>query len=117
MPIYEYRCASCDHLLEALQQVGEDPLRDCPACGRDTLRRRISAAAFRFKGSGWYETDFKTGKRKNLADGGGDADTKGEGKKKKDDTGDSSGEQKSSDQKAGAASGGSTESGGAATGP
>ena len=86
MPLYEYRCTACDHALEALQQVGAAPLRDCPACGQSTLRKKISAVAFRLKGSGWYETDFKTGKRKNLTEGGdgGEAEAKpaGEGKEK-----------------------------------
>ncbi|RME35761.1 MAG: zinc ribbon domain-containing protein [Gammaproteobacteria bacterium] len=59
MPIYEYRCQSCGHELEALQKVSEEPLRECPSCGKPTLRRLVSAAGFRLSGSGWYETDFK----------------------------------------------------------
>ena len=69
MPIYEYQCAHCDHQLEALQKLSDAPLVTCPACGRDALQKRISAAAFRLKGGGWYETDFKTGNKKNLASG------------------------------------------------
>lgn len=68
MPIYEYQCESCHHELEALQKISDDPLKDCPSCGKAALRKKISAAAFRLKGGGWYETDFKTGgKKKNLA--------------------------------------------------
>ncbi len=70
MPIYEYRCSACGHELEALQKLSDPPLRDCPSCGAPALEKRVSAAGFRLKGSGWYETDFKTGKKKNLAEGG-----------------------------------------------
>ncbi|MDH3646405.1 MAG: zinc ribbon domain-containing protein [Gammaproteobacteria bacterium] len=67
MPIYEYQCQECEHELEALQRISESPLSDCPACGQPALRKLISAPRFRLKGSGWYETDFKTGDKKNLA--------------------------------------------------
>ena len=67
MPIYEYQCQACQHELEALQKLSDAPLEDCPACGASALRKKISAAAFRLKGGGWYETDFKTGDKKNLA--------------------------------------------------
>ncbi len=59
MPIYEYQCESCEHKLEAIQKVSEDPLTVCPACGKDSLRKLISAVAFHLKGTGWYATDFK----------------------------------------------------------
>ena len=67
MPIYEYQCQSCDHQMEALQKISEGPLTDCPNCGKPDLRKKVSAAAFRLKGGGWYETDFKTSSKKNLA--------------------------------------------------
>ncbi|RLU01508.1 FmdB family zinc ribbon protein [Ketobacter sp.] len=67
MPIYEYQCQSCGHELEAIQKMSDAPLTDCPQCQESTLKKRISAAGFRLSGSGWYETDFKTGKKKNLA--------------------------------------------------
>lgn len=76
MPIYEYRCESCGHTLEALQKISDAPLSDCPECSQSALKRLISAPSFRLKGSGWYETDFKSGKdkKRNLAEtGGGDA--------------------------------------------
>ena len=67
MPIYEYRCESCGHELEAVQKLSEDPLVTCPKCSNDSLKKRISAAGFRLKGGGWYETDFKSGKKKNVS--------------------------------------------------
>lgn len=67
MPIYEYVCESCGELTEALRKISDPPLEVCPACGESALRKKVSAAAFRLKGGGWYETDFKTGdKKKNL---------------------------------------------------
>ena len=66
MPIYEYRCRSCGHELEKMQRMSDTPLTDCPACGEAELRRLVSAAGFRLKGGGWYETDFKRGQKKNL---------------------------------------------------
>ena len=72
MPIYEYQCQSCGHLHEALQKISDAPLVECPACGKAELRKKVSAAGFRLKGGGWYETDFKTSGKKNLAAGGGD---------------------------------------------
>ena len=67
MPIYEYMCGSCGHKLEALQKMSDAPLTDCPTCGKSSLSKQISAAGFRLKGGGWYETDYKSGKKKNLA--------------------------------------------------
>ena len=67
MPIYEYECNACGHKMEALQKMTDDPLKDCPGCEQPQLRKKISAAGFRLKGSGWYETDFKSGNKKNLA--------------------------------------------------
>ncbi|RLA21000.1 MAG: zinc ribbon domain-containing protein [Gammaproteobacteria bacterium] len=76
MPIYEYKCEACEHELEALQKMSDDPLKDCPACSAASLKKQISAAGFRLKGSGWYETDFKSGSKKNLSDGGGGSSSK-----------------------------------------
>ncbi len=67
MPIYEYQCEACGHELEKLQKMHDAPLVDCPSCSEAELRKKISAAGFRLKGGGWYETDFKTGSQKNLA--------------------------------------------------
>ena len=69
MPIYEYECKECGHQLDALQGINEPFLSECPACNTTSLKRLISAPNFRLKGEGWYETDFKTGNRKNLVEG------------------------------------------------
>jgi len=58
MPIYEYACTKCEHKLETIQKMNDEPLVKCPACGEDSLKKLISAAAFHLKGSGWYKTDF-----------------------------------------------------------
>ncbi len=71
MPIYEYRCESCSHKLEKLQRMSEGDLVDCPECKQPALKRLVSASAFRLKGSGWYETDFKKDNKRNLADSSG----------------------------------------------
>lgn len=66
MPIYEFQCQSCGNEIEVIQKISDDPLIDCETCGKPDLKKRVSAAAFRLSGSGWYETDFKAGKKKNL---------------------------------------------------
>lgn len=68
MPIYEYACGACEHRFETIQRASEAPLRDCPSCGEATLKKLLSAPVFRLKGSGWYETDFKTGNKRNVSD-------------------------------------------------
>ena len=70
MPIYEYRCEACDHRLEKLMKLSDEPPVICPKCSQPALQKMVSAAAFRLKGSGWYETDFKSDKdkKKNLSD-------------------------------------------------
>ena len=69
MPIYEYVCNECGHEFEALQKMSDTPLRDCPACEKSALKKKISAPGFRLSGSGWYETDFKSSNQKNLSKG------------------------------------------------
>ncbi len=59
MPIYEYACRDCGHELEVIQKMSDLPLQECPACGQSSLTKKISAAGFRLKGTGWYATDFK----------------------------------------------------------
>jgi putative FmdB family regulatory protein len=75
MPIYEYQCEGCEYEFESLQRMSEPPLTQCPSCGKDRLKKKISAVAFRLKGGGWYETDFKSGDKKNVASG---SDSSGE---------------------------------------
>ena len=120
MPIYEYQCQSCDKQTEALQKISDELLIDCPHCGEAALKKKVSAVAFRLKGSGWYETDFKTGNKKNLAGGGegagsGDKSTasgSGESKSSESKSGESkSGESKSGDSKSGDSKSGDSKSG------
>jgi len=76
MPIYEYECRSCGHRMEAIQQPGAPALTDCPACAKTGLRRLVSAAGFRLKGSGWYATDFKDKGKPKTAESDGETQTK-----------------------------------------
>ena len=66
MPIYGYVCKSCEHRFDVLQKMSDDPLVHCPDCGEASLQKELSAPKFRLKGQGWYETDFKTGNKRNL---------------------------------------------------
>lgn len=63
MPIYEYACSACGHELEVLQKLSDPKLVTCPECHRDTLAKKVSAAGFQLKGSGWYVTDFRNGSK------------------------------------------------------
>jgi putative FmdB family regulatory protein len=69
MPFYEYECANCKVLTEVMQKISDPQLKKCPACGKNALKKLISAPVFRLKGGGWYETDFKGDKesKRNLA--------------------------------------------------
>ena len=69
MPFYEYECPSCKYYLEVLQKISDKPVKKCPSCGKAGFKRLMSAPVFRLKGSGWYETDFKSDKegQRNLA--------------------------------------------------
>lgn len=80
MPIYEYQCAACGHEAEVFQRMSDPDETHCPQCGKPDFQRMISAAGFRLKGGGWYETDFKSGNKKNVvdtgkSDGGGGSDS------------------------------------------
>jgi putative FmdB family regulatory protein len=68
MPVYEYECQACKYYTEVMQKIAEAPLSKCPSCGKRRLKRLVSAPAFRLKGAGWYETDFKSDKeaKRNL---------------------------------------------------
>ncbi len=110
MPIYEYQCRGCEHEFETIQKMSEAPLTQCPSCGKDLLKKKISAVAFRLKGGGWYETDFKSGDKKNVASS---SDSSGESSSsdssKKESNKESKGESKSNSDSKGSAS--SSESG------
>lgn len=108
MPIYPYICERCNYEFDRLQKISDDPLKVCPECGTEALRKKLTAAAFHLKGTGWYETDFKDKKDK------GKGDQKGDGKDaKKTGDGDKS-DAKSGDSKTSGASSasGSGKSGG-----
>jgi len=104
MPIYEYECRACAHRLEKLQKISDAPLLNCPECGADSLVKLVSAAGFRLKGGGWYETDFKKNGKRNLAGDGGGGDAKPAGDK-------AGSESAGSDKPAGKSSAGKTDSG------
>lgn len=78
MPIYGYACKSCDHAFDVLQKMSEPRLVECPECGESSLQKQLSAPKFRLKGEGWYETDFKTGDKRNIA---GESEPKADDKK------------------------------------
>jgi putative FmdB family regulatory protein len=64
--------------MEALQKISDEELKDCPDCEQPKLKKLMSAAGFRLKGGGWYETDFKKDNQRNLHDS---AEKKGSEKK------------------------------------
>ena len=60
MPTYEYVCEACEHEFERFQQMKESPVRECPECGQQKARRKISAGGgVLFKGPGFYATDYR----------------------------------------------------------
>ena len=69
MPIYAFECTQCGHRFDRLQKLSDPDPDTCPSCGQSTVKRQITAPAFRLAGSGWYETDFKKDgdKKRNLA--------------------------------------------------
>ena len=77
MPTYDYLCESCGAKLEMFQSMTESPKRKCPECGKNKLKRQIgTGAAILFKGSGFYETDYRSDSYKK----GAEADSKPEAK-------------------------------------
>ena len=68
MPIYEYKCSKCEHQFEIIQRISDIPVEVCPECSQTSVNKLVSAPSFRLKGGGWYETDFKTGSKKNIVD-------------------------------------------------
>ena len=88
MPIYEYKCDACEYEFEKIQKMSDEPIKVCPQCHAEAVRKLISASGFRLKGGGWYETDFKTGNKRNVVDSADKktAGSKSEGSSKKADT-------------------------------
>ena len=68
MPIYEYRCAACEHTFSQLQKISDAPISICPACHAERAEKVMSAPAFKLKGTGWYATDFKDQKTDKSVD-------------------------------------------------
>lgn len=63
MPIYAYKCSSCGVSKDILRKISDAPLTTCPACGKESLDKQVTAAGFQLKGSGWYVTDFREGQK------------------------------------------------------
>ena len=68
MPIYEYVCKACGHEAEILHKMTDPAPKKCPECGKLKLSKQMSATGFRLGGGGWYETDFKSGNKRNVAE-------------------------------------------------
>ena len=68
MPTYDYICDSCKHEFEAYESIKADPQKLCPECHAESLRRKIGpGAAILFKGSGFYQTDYRSDSYKSAA--------------------------------------------------
>ena len=69
MPIYEYYCEVCKSNFELIQKISDKPAKKCIKCNKSAkVVKLVSAPGFRLKGGGWYETDFKSGSKKNIHD-------------------------------------------------
>lgn len=58
MPIYEYRCPDCGHEFEQLQRMSDDPIKVCPECSSEGVKKLISRTSFVLKGGGWYKDHY-----------------------------------------------------------
>jgi putative FmdB family regulatory protein len=112
MPFYEYECSNCKFYVEALQKISDAPIKQCPSCKKQTMKKLVSAPVFRLKGDGWYETDFKSEeeKKRNLADRDETAETKPDASK---DAKSESKDAKAKDAKAAGKAGAAAKTGGA----
>ena len=99
MPIYEYLCEHCEHRMEAIHKISDAPLKQCPECKQETLRKLMSVAAFKLTGTGWYETDFKDKKPQKKDTKGKEEDSKSPKDKGSDKTGGSDKSGKKSESK------------------
>ena len=61
MPIYAYKCTACGFEKDYLQKISDAPIKTCPHCGQDTMKKELSAPGFELQGSGWAATDFNGG--------------------------------------------------------
>lgn len=71
MPTYSYQCSACDHAFEQVQRMSDDPIKVCPSCGVEAVRRLINSANFILKGSGWYADAYSGGSNKKAETAGG----------------------------------------------
>ena len=94
MPIYDYKCSNCEHQFELIQKFSDQSAEICPQCSQKSAQKLVSAPSFRLKGGGWYETDFKTGAKKNIVDAKDDKASKSSETKKPTDTSPSSSTEK-----------------------
>jgi putative FmdB family regulatory protein len=115
MPIYEYRCDNCGHELETIQKLADAPLKTCPACAQDTLRKKVSAAGFRLKGGGWYETDFKSGNKRNVSGDNGASQNGGDSGSSDGSSGSKNGSKSSKDSSSGSSDSGAKSGGESST--
>jgi putative FmdB family regulatory protein len=67
MPIYAYKCATCGHADDVMQKMSDPARTTCPKCGAETYAKQLTAPGFALKGSGWYVTDFRDGKKPESA--------------------------------------------------
>ena len=96
MPTYDYKCAKCNHTWELFQSITAKPIKKCPACGANKAQRLIgTGAGIIFKGSGFYQTDYRSDSYKNAAK----ADQKTESSASSDTSKSSSGESSTSSAK------------------
>jgi putative FmdB family regulatory protein len=75
MPIYEYVCKACGHQAEIMHKISDPAPKKCPECGKPKLAKQMSATGFRLSGGGWYETDFKSGNKRNVVEKSGSGET------------------------------------------
>ncbi len=69
MPIYEYQCENCGNELEIIQKISDEPLKYCPSCESDGLKKKTSMSAFHLKGGGWYKDGYGDKNSKDSSNG------------------------------------------------
>lgn len=99
MPTYDYECGNCGHVFDAFQAMSDDPLKKCPECGKNSLKRLIGGGlGVIFKGSGFYSTDSRSSSKSTISS---DTSKKSSDDSKTSSTGDSSGSKSGKDSSSG----------------